>query len=149
MTHAAPQPRPRPRLTRPVVPPTPANLRPTPPAATQASLWQPAGQTPVLSASAPTVRPTTIQGRFDVFLAQQPDVYAHFRSIALDLWRRGVTHYGAKAIVEVVRYHRILQGVDADGFRINNDYTSRLARRAIEDCPELSEFFELRQIKSA
>jgi len=74
---------------------------------------------------------------------------AHFRSIALDLWRRGVTHYGAKAIVEVVRYHRILQGVDADGFRINNDYTSRLARRAIEDCPELSEFFELRQIKSA
>ncbi|HUY75737.1 MAG TPA: hypothetical protein VMV29_03130 [Ktedonobacterales bacterium] len=102
-THAAPraQSRQRPRITRPVVSPTPANLRPSPPAAQQASLWTPAGQTPVLSASAPTVRPTTIQGRFDVFLAQQPDVYAHFRSIALDLWRRGVTHYAAQVVIQV------------------------------------------------
>jgi len=148
MTHAAPRAQSRPRLTRPVVPPTPANLRPTPPAATQASLWQPAGQTPVLSASAPTARPTTIQGRFDVFLAQQPDVYAHFRSIALDLWRRGVTHYGAKAITEVIRYQRVVQGLDADGFRVNNSYVSRMARQAMAECPELQNFFEMRKLTS-
>jgi hypothetical protein len=112
----------------------------------QASLWQPAGQTPVLSASAPTARPATIQGRFDVFLAQQPDVYAHFRSIALTLWQRGVKRYGAKAIAEIVRYERVVQGVDADGFKLNNNHVSRMARRAIEDCPELATFFELRQL---
>jgi len=59
-----------------------------------------------------------------------------------------VKRYGAKAVAEIVRYQRILQGVDADGFKLNNNHVSRMARRAIEDCPELATFFEMRKLSS-
>jgi hypothetical protein len=132
------------------VPPTPRNLRPTPPAALQASLWQPTPPTAHAPVTAATARPTTIQGRFEAFDAQHPEFYQAFRQIALDLWGRGVQRYGAKAIVEVIRFQRVMQGVvDTDGFRANNVYTSRMARRLMDECPDLSEFFEIRQLKSA
>jgi hypothetical protein len=92
----------------------------------------------------------SIQGQFQRFDALHPEIYQEFRRIALDLLRRGRAHYGSKAILEVIRYHRILSGKsEAEAFKINNNYSSRYARKLIDEDERFSRFFELRELKSA
>ncbi len=47
----------------------------------------------------------TIQDRFAEFHASHPEVYAHLRSLALDLRRRGWQHYGIRSLWELTRWH--------------------------------------------
>jgi hypothetical protein len=92
--------------------------------------------------------PATIQQRFEKFIADHPDVMALFRDIAIDLKSRGVRRYGAKAIMEICRYHKITSGPDDRGFKVNNDYSSRAARKLADEMPEFKDFFEFRELKS-
>jgi len=72
---------------------------------------------------------------------------AHERAIRLR--RRGFKHYGIKCIIEAIRYEFSLQlGADEDGFKVNNNYSSRIARDLMASYPELSCFFETRELKS-
>ena len=72
----------------------------------------------------------SIQEQFERFHALHPEIYAEFRQIALNLLQRGRSHYGSKAILEVIRYHRILSGKsETEPFKINNTYSSRYARK--------------------
>lgn len=50
----------------------------------------------------------SIQQRFERFDQAHPEIYEEFRLIARDLFQRGRRHYGSKAILEVIRYHRAL-----------------------------------------
>lgn len=91
----------------------------------------------------------TIDARFDRFMVECPDVYPLFVQHALDLVRRGVTHYSADAICHVIRFHRITAGRDSAGYKVNNVFTALLARKAMAEHPaELGGFFETRQRKS-
>jgi hypothetical protein len=63
------------------------------------------------------------------------------------LWKRGIKRYGAKSIVEVLRWHYALRNKSGEEWKINNNYVSRLARLAMERAPELRGFFELRELK--
>jgi hypothetical protein len=63
------------------------------------------------------------------------------------LKRKGWNHYGIKAIVEVVRFHRALETTDPD-FKLNNNYSSRYARILMDQEPELAGFFQTRELKS-
>jgi hypothetical protein len=65
----------------------------------------------------------------------------------LQLKRKGWNHYGIKAIVEVVRFHRALETTDPD-FKLNNNYSSRYARILMDEEPELAGFFQTRELKS-
>jgi hypothetical protein len=61
---------------------------------------------------------------------------------------RGFQHYGIKAIFEAVRYDRDIQvGPDIDGYKLNNNHTSFLARRIMERYPDLRGFFETRILR--
>lgn len=92
----------------------------------------------------------SIQERFQRFDAQHPEIYQEFRQIAQELLRRGRAHYGSKAILEVIRYHRILSGKsETEAFKINNNYSSRYARKLIDEDERFFHFFELRELKSA
>ena len=92
----------------------------------------------------------SIQERFERFDAQHPEIYQEFRHIAQDLLRRGRKHYGSKAILEVIRYHRILSGKsEREVFKINNNYSSRYARKLVDEDERFADFFELRELKSA
>jgi len=75
-----------------------------------------------------------------------PQVYAAFRAIAERLYRRGIRHYGAKAIMEVVRYRTAISGNDS--FKINNNFTSRYARQLMAEDGRFVRFFELRTLRS-
>lgn len=91
----------------------------------------------------------TLQARFERFDAQHPEVYQEFKKIAFDLLLRGRKHYGSKSIFEVIRYHRAISGQDSDEpFKVNNNYTSRMARKLIAEDQRFSDFFELRELRS-
>jgi hypothetical protein len=93
-------------------------------------------------------RPRTIQERFERFLQLHPDVYEQFVEIAMQLKRRDLKRYSADGIGHVLRYHRVTSTVGAADFKVNNIFISRMARRAMEERPELLGFFELRELKS-
>lgn len=91
----------------------------------------------------------TIEEAFERFDEAHPDVYEQFVDIALDLKRRGTQHYSADAICHVIRFFRVTSGKDADGWKINNNFTALYARKAIAEHAALAEFFQLRARRSA
>ncbi len=63
------------------------------------------------------------------------------------LRKRGVKHYGVKAIFESIRYDWTV-GLLGDGeFRLNNNHTSLLARFIMAKHPQLEGFFEIRVLR--
>jgi len=77
------------------------------------------------------------------------EVSNKFIRLAIGLKRSGFKSFGAKAIVERIRWHMMVKaGPDGDGFKINNSMTSRLSRFAEERAPELEGFFRKRQLRS-
>ncbi len=86
-----------------------------------------------------------ISEQFEEFHDKHPDVYEQLLTLALKLRDRGHTHYGMRALVEVVRFHRITSGKDAAGFKINNNFTPHYARLMMEREPELAGFFHTRK----
>lgn len=90
---------------------------------------------------------TTIQDDFEEFCAENPDVYAHFVRYAEELRRAGRRRYGAKGIIERIRWHFATSCGD-EAFKIDNRFTSRFARKLIAERPEFAGFFETRTLKS-
>jgi hypothetical protein len=95
--------------------------------------------------------PRTIQVKYEAWRAT-PDgetVYEAVRDAALRLRRRGFVHYGISALYEAARYTYSLRvGPDAEGWKLNNNWRSRMARELMTDEPELADFFELRTLRA-
>ena len=106
---------------------------------------------PALFTLEPTVTPqydkgATIQERFEAWIAVNPNFWRAFVNLCLDMRHRGMPQWGAKAAVEVLRYQAYLQTI-GEGWKIPNEFTSRLARKTMTEVPELDGFFELRELK--
>lgn len=78
------------------------------------------------------------------------EIADHFIKLAYGLHKRGFKHYGAKSIVERLRWHYMLKNVRCgkNEYKLNNNWTSRLARFAMQKAPILEGFFELRGLKN-
>ena len=87
------------------------------------------------------VRPTS---EFEEYGKQNPEIWQEFEKIALQLIFKGVKRYGAKAIFEIIRYHRFLEN-RGDKFKVNNNYTAGYARKFVEKYPQYKDFFEMRR----
>lgn len=85
-----------------------------------------------------------IDGRAARYDRENPEVWQEFERLALELIRRGVQHYGAKAVMEVVRYHRTV-GSNDPHFKVNNSFTSYYARQFARRYPKYREFFDMRR----
>jgi len=71
------------------------------------------------------------------------------RDRALELRRRGWSHYGIQALAEVARFDRSLAvGPDVAGYRVNNSHLSRLARDLMAHYSDLDGFFEVRELRA-
>ncbi len=91
-----------------------------------------------------------IQEQFRRFDTNHPEIYQEFCQIARTLLCHGRSHYGSKAILEIIRYHRALSGKsDVEPLKINNTYSSRYARKLMEEDERFRSFFELRELRSA
>jgi len=91
----------------------------------------------------------SLQSRYEAW-RRTPDgqkIVAAVTEAALALRRRGFTHYGIAALFEAARYtYALAVGPDADGWRLNNSWRSRLARDLMREAPELDGMFETRRL---
>lgn len=71
-----------------------------------------------------------------------------FCDMALDAYDAGAKKIGAKAIWERMRWNLQVERRTGDEFKLNNNFTSRIARTAISRHPELAEMFEFRKLRS-
>ena len=94
----------------------------------------------VIPEPAPTHREAAEQ-----FAAANPDLMRWFSTEAHRYLADG-RRLGMKALVEAARweYHRIHR---IGEFRLNNNWTSHLARILIEQSPDLADVFSLREIR--
>jgi hypothetical protein len=96
----------------------------------------------------PEDKARTIQERFEKFHAEHPDVYQLFKRFAFELLDAGRKRYGSDAIIQRIRWHMATSSQGSPDFKINDHFSSRYARKLIEDCPQFADFFELRRLHS-
>ena len=89
----------------------------------------------------------TIQEKFEKFHAENPQIYRYFVLYARQAKAAGYEHYGCHAIMQRVRWHMEIETRSDDGFKINNDFSSRYARRIMEQEPDLKGFFVTRRLE--
>ena len=88
-----------------------------------------------------------IQADFERFHAENPEIFKSFAKLALEVKARG-KRVGSKLIMERLRWDYIMT-TDGDEFKINNNYSSRYARLAMETYPELEGFFQTRELRNS
>jgi hypothetical protein len=82
---------------------------------------------------------------FLTYHTAHPEVYAAFRDIALRLYNRGIRHWGAKAIMEVLRFETAIRA-HGEPFKLDNSYTSYYARMLMQNDPtRFKGFFDVRK----
>ena len=81
-----------------------------------------------------------IDHKFAEFDRQHPEVYQHFCRLAKKAMSYGRERIGAKQIIEVIRWEVFLDHEDRE-FKINNNFTSRYARKFMKEhnSPDLFE----------
>lgn len=87
-----------------------------------------------------------IKKTFEEYDNENPEIWKSFEAKTLQLIKMGRTHYGAKAITEVIRYETIVEGNDE--FKLNNNYTAGYARKFMTYHPSHKRFFETREQKT-
>ncbi len=91
----------------------------------------------------------TLEQRTDRWLALNPWVLDELERLADERIGDGVPRFGVKALVERLRWDWSKGRTEGDHWRLNNSYTSRLARRLIERRPEFADYIETRELKAA
>lgn len=73
------------------------------------------------------------------------DVCDQFERVALEVKAKGFDRYSARAIAHRLRWHEQIEKGNRE-FKINNVWTPALARWVMNRHPEMSEFFETREM---
>jgi hypothetical protein len=76
------------------------------------------------------------------------EVYRYVLERAQALRERGWDHYGMSPLWEMARYDGSLRVGPEGGFKLNDHYKSRLARRMMAEHADLEGFFELRELRA-
>jgi hypothetical protein len=92
----------------------------------------------------------SLDERFEEFKEAHPDVLVLFRRFACELRAAGHERAGSKLIWERIRYEKMTSAHRncEDGFALNNNFTSRVARWLMEVDPSFIGWFETRKLKS-
>ena len=64
-----------------------------------------------------------IEGRFEQFHKNNPQVAAALKEMAYGLREKGVKRFGMKALFEVLRYQTALE-TDGEPYKLNNNFTA-------------------------
>jgi hypothetical protein len=91
--------------------------------------------------------PSAYDRDFIKHLKENPDIFILFVRYASQAMRAGRKHFGAKMIIERIRWYSQVETTDKD-FKINDHYTSRYARLFETVYPEFKGFFELRKLRT-
>ena len=83
---------------------------------------------------------------FEDFHKRNPNVWKYFVLYAREMKRNGRRRYGAKSIMERVRWHFDSEKPQEE-FKVNNNYTAMYARMLVAKDPAFKDFFEFRTVK--
>ena len=76
------------------------------------------------------------------------EVFAAAAEIALQMARKGFSHYSIWMIANVIRYHRHLKhGPRADDYKVCNNHLAYLSRELMATYPELKGMFTTKPMK--
>lgn len=90
----------------------------------------------------------TLAERYEAWIGVNPWVLDALERLADQAAADGAKRIGMKHLVEILRWkHR--RSTHGDTWKLNNSYTSRLARDLIARRPDLSDLFETRELRSA
>jgi hypothetical protein len=98
----------------------------------------------------PARKPST-ESRFEAFHKEHPEVFAELARLAFEeINDKNQSRVGIRCLWEVTRYNLRIKARDTggSGFKLNNDYHSRYARKLVETYPALRPFFEFRRQRS-
>jgi hypothetical protein len=85
-----------------------------------------------------------LEEAFWIFHRDNPWVWRELVRLARSLKHRGWQHYGIGALWEVMRFHRAMETTDPE-FKYNNNHRALYAREIMDQCPDLADFFEIRE----
>ena len=91
----------------------------------------------------------TLDEKFFKYHEANPQVYSLFLGFVKKARSAGHKHYSIDAIMHQVRWHMNVETRDSEGFKMNNNYTSRYARLLVKLQPNLDGFFRNRKLKTA
>jgi len=77
------------------------------------------------------------------------EVYRNFADVARQVRDSGRARFGGKALAEICRFRRIIEGKDDEGWKVNNSFVALMVRRLIEENEGYAEFFELRRLRAS
>ncbi len=88
----------------------------------------------------------SLEARFAAFDASHPEVWRLFCRLVDRVRAKGFTHYSAKTIIEVLRFHSDVDGrPGGDRYKLNNDFTACYARKWRAEHADAADFFETRR----
>ncbi len=93
----------------------------------------------------------TLDAKFELYDRENPHVFLKFVRFAYNLKHAGRTRIGAKLIMERIRWDTMVSAnTEPSGteYKVNNNYTSRYARKMVQLYPEFKTFFSIRMLKS-
>lgn len=76
-------------------------------------------------------------------------IFDYFENAAMKTWEAGHKHFGARTIVEVMRYRTALREIGNGAWKLNNNRTPEMARLYMLLHPEQHGFFEFRGDRKA
>ena len=82
---------------------------------------------------------------FDSFHRPNPHIFRMFRERAFAMRATGRSTYGARTIIENMRWDHDIQTTGVD-FKINDDWVPMYARLLLHRYPKIGPFFELRKV---
>lgn len=85
---------------------------------------------------------------FQRFHREHPQVFELFKGYAHEAKRSGLSHYSARAIIHLIRWHHHIERGDRE-FTINDHVSPYYGRYLAAQDPEFDGFFEKRRLKSA
>jgi len=84
---------------------------------------------------------------FEQYDKDNPRIWQVFLYYSIKTKAKGFSHYSAKAIFELCRWHEGIP-MGEDGFKLNNIYTADYARKLMQTNPSFIGFFRTRKLKS-
>lgn len=90
----------------------------------------------------------TIDESFFEFHKSCPLIFDLFYTYAKEVMDAGIKHYSMDAVMHRVRWHLSIETKGDDGFKINNNYSSRYSRLLTKFHPEFKQFFRKRKLKT-
>ena len=89
----------------------------------------------------------SIRDGFNKFISENPHIYKSFEEQTFRAIKKGRTKISSDLIINYIRWEQFIESSD-ENFKINNSYSSYIARFFIKKNPQYSNLFNLRKLRN-